>query len=193
MLQKVELKQRIIGGIVLISLAAILVPFLMDDPRQEVRLLESNVPAWPDNLPLTTIEINEEGFSPAPQPVASSRPTTAADSSTVTKPIVDLSTAAAPSTAITPDTPAAESADGRYEVQVVSYSVKSRKRAERFLQRMESKGYQVKLDEGTRKGKRSLRITTQPLPSMKTAREMKRKIDLDFKADKVKSMIRSLK
>ncbi len=201
MLQQVELKQRIIGGIVLVSLAVILVPFLMDDPRQEVKLLESNVPAWPDDLPLTTIEIDEKGFSPIRQPAAPStpakkekpakpnRPATTAESDSPTPP---SSSKPAPVPATKPT--AARKSGAKYEVQVASYSEKNRKIAERFLKKMKSKGYQVQLRAVTLKGKRWLRlVTTEPLQSKQSAAELKQRIDRDFKADGVRSNVRTLK
>ncbi|MBT3473363.1 MAG: hypothetical protein HN454_11125, partial [Gammaproteobacteria bacterium] len=51
MLEQVQIKQRIVGGIVLLSLSIILVPLLMDDPREEVKILESNVAPWPEEQP----------------------------------------------------------------------------------------------------------------------------------------------
>ena len=189
MLQKVELKQRIIGGIVLVSLAVILVPFLMDDPREEVKLMESNIPPWPDNLPKTVIEISDDDFLPTPKRPAKPKPA----SKPVSRPVATPKPESKPGKS----TPVAESkakeSGKRYEVQVVSYGAKSRKRAESFLKKMQSKGYKVRLSEITRKGKKSLRIVTESLASKKEAKEMSKKIDREFKVDQVKSMVRSLK
>ncbi len=183
MLDQVRLKQRVVGGIVLLSIAIILVPFLMDDPRQEVKILESNVPAWPEDQPLNLIDIKEEEFSPIVEPVAQgSQPS----QSKTPAPVVERSTASAGNHSTKPQI----SADGkRWEVQVVSYSTKNRKRAERFLKRMQEKGYKVELKGGSKR----LRLVTEPLSSNKAAKEMKKKIDRDFKVDKVDSMIRLLK
>lgn len=209
MLQKVELKQRIIGGIVLVSLAVILVPFLMDDPREEVKLMESNVPPWPDDLPKTVIEIGDDDFLPRPKPLSKPKSKTASNPVSASAPVVDSKskpTTKADGKTKAKDGPKAATRKSarvkeskvrdsgkRYEVQVVSYGAKSRKRANAFLKRMQSKGYNVRLSEVTRKGKKSLRIVTEPLASKKEAMEMSNKIDREFKVDQVKSMVRSLK
>ncbi|MBC8520112.1 MAG: SPOR domain-containing protein [Gammaproteobacteria bacterium] len=197
MLQKVELKQRIIGGIVLVSLAVILVPFLMDDPREEVKLMESNIPPWPDNLPKTVIEISDDDFLPTPKRPAKPKPASKPVSRPVATPKPEVKPKSKPESKPGKSTPVAESkakeSGKRYEVQVVSYGAKSRKRAESFLKKMQSKGYKVRLSEITRKGKKSLRIVTESLASKKEAKEMSKKIDREFKVDQVKSMVRSLK
>ena len=197
MLDQVQLKQRIVGGLVLLSVAIIVVPFLMDDPRQEVKILESNVEPWPDDPPLNLIEISDEEFSPIVEPVAQ-HPVTAQPAAksqkeatqqnrvvankVVKPPVIDKTTKAAPK--------ASSSAGGKqWEVQVVSYSSKSRKRAERFLKRMKEKGFDVRIKEG----KRSLRLVTATLSSEKAAKAMKKKIDRAFKVDKVNAMVRLLK
>jgi len=200
-LQKVELKQRIIGGVVLVSLAVILVPFLMDDPREEVKLIESNIPPWPDNLPKTVIEIGDDDFLPTPKPVTSAKQASkpVAEKISVTKVKPKPKPKPKPKSKakfivksddnLTPK----DKSGTRYEVQVVSYGEKSRKRAEAFLKKMQKKGYKVRLSEATRKGKKSLRIVTEPLASQKEANAMSKKIDKEFKVDQVKSMVRSLK
>ena len=193
MLQQVELKQRIIGGIALISIAVIVVPFLMDDPRKEVQILESNVPAWPDDLPTTTIELDEQALAPTPKPVVES------PENPVPRQAVEPSPKpSAPSVQVVPkrvekSEASASSSGKQWEVQVVSYGIKSRKRANRFLKRMIDKGYPVELREVTRKGKSSLRIVTRPTASRSEAKALKKKIDQDFKVDKVQSLVRALK
>lgn len=197
MLQQVELKQRIVGGIALVSIAVIVVPFLMDDPRKEVQILESNIPAWPDDLPTTTIELDEQAITPLPQPVVEPL------QEPVPQPVAQLSPAPQAKKAPAVVEPAPKSINNtakpattqgkQWEVQVVSYGAKSRKRAERFLKRMVDQGYPVELREVTRKGKSTLRIVTQPLTSRKEAKALKKKIDQAFKGDKVQSLVRALK
>ena len=58
---------------------------------------------------------------------------------------------------------------------------------------MQKKGYKVELKEVTQSGKKRLRLSTLPLSSSKSAKEMKKKIDREFKVDQVNSMIRLLK
>jgi DedD protein len=214
MLDQVQLKQRIVGGIVLLSLAVIVAPFLTDDPRQEVKILESNVKPWPDDPPLNLIEISDEEFSPiveplaqSPQPASVGSPAAAEQpqraaaaqkivANTVTQlPLVSkTSTQTAPQTVSRAAPKAApkkqsSSTGKQWEVQVVSYGRSSRKRAERFLKRMKEKGFEVQIKEG----KRQLRLVTTPLPSEKAANEMKKKIDRTFKVDRVSAMVRLLK
>lgn len=202
MLDQVLLKQRIVGGVVLLALAVIVVPFLMDDPRQEVKILESNVEPWPNDPPLNLIEISDEEFSPIVEPVAqqpqSVAPAQAATSSaTSSKKVVANKVVQPPKVTKSAPKPSAKkaldkkatSSGKRWEVQVVSYSHKSRKRANRFLKRMKEKGFQVQIKEG----KRQLRLVTAPLSSEQAAREMKKKIDRTFKVDKVSAMVRLLK
>ena len=185
MFDQVQLKQRIVGGIVLVALAIILVPFLMDDPRQEVKILESNVDPWPEDPPLNLIEIQEEEFSPIVEPIAQS-------------PVAPVKPASQPKsapakgqaeTAAKPKAGSKKASGKRWEVQVVSYGRKSRKRAERFLKRMKDKGYTVTLKET----KRTLKLVTQSVGSEKEAKALKKKIDRDFKVDKVNAMVRLLK
>ncbi len=204
MLDQVQLKQRIVGGVVLLALAVIIVPLLMDDPRQEVKILESNVEPWPDDPPLNLIEISDEEFSPIVEPIAqqpqsavpaqpvAKSPQRVQPQSTQPKKVVANKVTEPPKVvkSVPKPQPKQKATSGkRWEVQVVSYSHKSRKRANRFLKRMREKGFQVELKET----KRQLRLVTAPLTSEKAAREMKKKIDRAFKVDKVSSMVRLLK
>ena len=199
MLQHIELKQRIVGGIVLISLGVIVIPFLMDDPHQEVQILESNIPAWPEDPPLNVIDISEKEFTSVPNPVKAAQPQVPAPSKQVkaeprppqpqqksTVRILESSSSAVKKQSAT-------ATGKRWEVQVASYSVKNRKHAQNFLKKMQKKGYKVELKEVTQSGKKRLRLSTLPLSSSKSAKEMKKKIDREFKVDKVNSMIRLLK
>ena len=197
MLEQVQIKQRIVGGIVLLSLSIILVPLLMDDPREEVKILESNVAPWPEEQPLNLIEVNEEEFSPIVEPIAQqpaettvpakvASPLKKIESKVVEKSVAKKVTAKAPVKELSTKK---ASSGKQWEVQVVSYSRKSRKRAEHFLKRVKQKGYSVTLKEI----KKQLRLVTEPLSSEKEAKEMKKKIDRDFKVDQVHSMIRLLK
>lgn len=192
MLEQVQLKQRLVGGLVLLSLAVIFVPFLMDDPREEVKILESNIPAWPTDQPLNVIEIDEEAFSPIVEPIQqqpalpaiNGKPAVAEKQAVpVSKPAEKKIVKAEP-----PKKKPVASSGKRWEVQVVSYSRKSRKRAERFLKRMRDKGYEVSLKEGKR-----IRLVTAPVGSEKAAKALKKKIDKAFKVDQVNSMVRLLK
>lgn len=197
MLEQVQIKQRIVGAVVLLSLAVILVPLLMDDPAQEVKILESNVTPWPEEQPLNVIDIDEAAFSPIVEPIAQQPEAEQPEKGAVTAktPVAK----SAPATTVSkPKAPVKErsttakssvSSGKKWEVQVVSYGLKNRKRAERFLQRMKQKGYSVELKEI----KKTLRLVTKPLTSEKAAKEMKGKIDRDFKVDQVNSMIRLLK
>ncbi len=202
MLDQSQLKQRIIGGIVLVSLATILVPFLMDDPHQEVKILESNVPPWPEDQPLSLIEISEEEFSPIVEPIAqeseSPRVLEKPQKPPAIKPVVVEKKSEPVSDPVvkapvqkTEKKKATVSVSGgkQWEVQVVSYSKKSRKRAERFQQRMEKRGYTVLLKENNKQ----IRLVTAPVGSSKEAKKLKKQIDRDFRTDKVKSMVRLLK
>lgn len=197
MLEQVQIKQRIVGAVVLLSLAVILVPLLMDDPAQEVKILESNVTPWPEEQPLNVIDIDEAAFSPIVEPIAQQPEAEQPEKGAVTAK-TPVAKSAPATTATKPKAPVKErsttakqspSSGKRWEVQVVSYGLKNRKRAERFLQRMKQKGYSVELKEI----KKTLRLVTKPLTSEKAAKEMKGKIDRDFKVDQVNSMIRLLK
>ncbi len=201
MLDQVQLKQRIVGGVVLLALAVIVVPLLMDDPRQEVKILESNVEPWPEDPPLNLIEISDEEFSPIvepvtqqPQPSTSDGKSSAAaapsnQNKVVANKVTQPPAKVKPAAASPANSSKSTASDKQWEVQVVSYSSKSRKRAQRFLKRMQDKGFKVRLKEG----KRQLRVVTQTLSSEREAKALKKKIDRTFKVDQVHSMVRLLK
>ncbi|MFP3873308.1 MAG: SPOR domain-containing protein [Thiohalophilus sp.] len=64
-----QLKQRIVGAIVLVALAVIFIPMLLSSDRDgEMTIIESNIPPRPDNVArVKTLDIKPD--SPAPQPV----------------------------------------------------------------------------------------------------------------------------
>ncbi|MBT3196158.1 MAG: hypothetical protein HN842_11435 [Gammaproteobacteria bacterium] len=190
MLQQVDIKQRLVGGIVLVTLAVILIPFLMDDPHKEVKILKSNVPAWPEDPPLDVINIREDEFTSVPNPTQLTR----VDQPAATPPVAASANTEKSAKPIVPTFEVAPPSSGKqWAVQVASYSIRKRKHALRFLKKMQDKGYKVKLSEVTQKGKKRLKLSTLPLSSHQAAKEMKKRIDHDFRVDKVDSMIRRLK
>jgi len=64
-----QLKQRIVGAIVLVALAVIFIPMLLSSDRDgDMTIIESNIPPKPDNVArVKTLDIKPD--SPAPQPV----------------------------------------------------------------------------------------------------------------------------
>ncbi len=195
------LQKRLIGGGVLLLLALIVVPFLMDDPRQEPQLVESNIKSWPQERPRPPIEVDEREFSPVVAPTESdpqeplipstteafSPPPEVEPPPTAIPPVVSTKTVTPPSLKPRSETPTA--GEKRWEVQVASYGLSRRSLAEKFLERMKAKGYHVEL----RKVGSNLRVVTAAVGSSSEARKLKKKIDRDFRVDKVQSMIRRLK
>ena len=77
-----QLKQRIVGAIVLVALAVIFIPMLLSSDRDgDMAIIESNIPPRPDNVArVKTLDIKPD--SPAPQPVESPDPRTPVDEHT---------------------------------------------------------------------------------------------------------------
>jgi len=185
MSDKINLKQRIIGGIILVSLTVIALPFLMDEPRPEMQILDSNVDPFPEHLPQTTIKLKQDKFAEQPKLKAVSTPTVKQEAEPKAAP------KAAPKVEhkVEPKVePKAASKAKSWVVQVVSYRSKSRKRADTFLKKMQKRGYNIKLIEDKKRG--MLRLVIDGFKSLATAKAMSKKIDEDFKVDKVKSMVK---
>ena len=149
MSDKINLKQRIIGGIILVSLTVIALPFLMDEPRPEMQILDSNVDPFPEHLPQTTIKLKQDKFAEQPKLKAVSTPTVKQEAEPKAAP------KAAPKVEhkVEPKVePKAASKAKSWVVQVVSYRSKSRKRADTFLKKMQKRGYNIKLIEDKKRG-----------------------------------------
>ncbi|MDZ7663258.1 SPOR domain-containing protein [Thiohalophilus sp.] len=96
-----QLKQRIVGAIVLVALAVIFIPMLLSSDRDgDIAIIESNIPPRPDNVArVKTLDIKPD--SPAPKPVETPSSRTPVDEHT---PEADDT----PASDETPDTPASE-------------------------------------------------------------------------------------
>ncbi len=268
------LKQRLVGVIVLGLVFFLFFTFVLDDPREEITFSRSNVPDFPEPMPMMTMRLDEEKMfqqlqeAPKPEPVTqqSTIQEKTAAQATPEKAVVASAPAAKPATKIErevetpsaqkPAQPALETrpkpvakpapkpapkvvskpefksapkpaiqstpkreyssalkpafefsrkpaqkpqtkpkpviSGGRWVVQLASFEIKKRKRANWFLNRVRKKGYAVETKQIRKNGILYIQIMTKPVTSRAAADRLKARIDRDFRVDHVTGWVRKV-
>lgn len=193
-----KFKQRIVGALVLIALAVIIVPLVLDFRKDYGRVIKgTNIPPKPDDfrvevMPLTppedlkTLPANgepAETSSPAPPPES------AAPAATPPK-TVKQEPAPGPAKTVTakkPAPPPGETASTTVEegwiVQLGSFS--SKQNAEDLRDQIQKKGFKAFVDEVMVDGKPIQRVRIGPMEKKSGAEAIRDKLAADMKLDAI--------
>lgn len=194
------LKQRIIGALVLVSLAVIFVPMMFDEPHSERQTSTIQIPEEP---PFPEVEMPEPETTEPPEYRIEELDTTGADSAEQPSAAQDSAaqstlqaeapespeTAGAADPAAAPGEPAREeqepvsaeftrSLEGAWVVQLGSFG--SDENATRLRKKVQEKGYSSHLQRVTRGGTELTRVFSGPFAEKAEAERAKQALDQAF-------------
>ncbi|OQX32022.1 MAG: hypothetical protein C3L25_14055 [Candidatus Sedimenticola endophacoides] len=173
-----HMKKRLIGATVLVSLAVIFVPMLLQpDPVIETGITESNIPPMPEGR-----------FSSRIIPIENETPATGAAGSGQ----VERDTAAAPAPPPPPQPqpqPQAEPTPSAWVIQAGSFS--SQENADTLMQELRAAGYPAFVDPAEIGGNTLHRVQIGPEASRGKAEEMLRRLHEILSAKKLEGALRS--
>lgn len=200
------LKQRIIGALVLVSLAVIFVPMMFDEPHSERESTTINIPEEPpfpevdapepelSDAPAYRLEENEasDEQAPAPQPSMDEPVPDAEIVGTEPAPVTEAPEESqsqpdpAPTTSPDPEEPVAEedsaeytrSLEGAWVVQLGSFG--SGDNARRLRDKVRDKGYNSHLQQITRGDAELTRVFSGPFAEKAEAERAKQVLDKAF-------------
>jgi DedD protein len=192
------LKQRLIGAIVIISLAVIFIPMILEGPDDELS------PRTPDMPPAPTIDyqsevelpvpaespepaespaatVTEQEVSAIPEPLVSQPEAATSQAGAPVKqsePVVAIQPAAKtppkPATAGTPPKPATAAAEGGWVLQAGSFSQQAN--ALSLRDRLKKSGYQVSVQDVKGAGGSTHRVLIGPVSDRQTAEKLRDKL-----------------
>lgn len=178
-----ELKQRLVGASVLALLGALLIPWLLGNPKDPRGSIQASFEGSP--MPLkrpeaTPMRVPVPSSSPvvalrAPVPVASSRPVPASQSTP--RPVATPK----PTPASKPGTlprPVPTQAPSRWIVQLASYHQTAP--ADDFIQRLRKKGYQAYREPFNHRGKTFYRVRIRANGSKQDALKLQKTLEQKF-------------
>jgi len=192
------LKQRIIGALVLVSLAVIFVPMMFDEPHSERKTSAIQIPEEPpfpevdmpepDTTEPPTYRIEEPSPETDPEPVAESAVEQNIPGESA-EPELDLDLESVPEQAETADSrPSDEdepvsaeftrSLEGAWVVQLGSFG--SSENATRLREQVREKGYSSHLQEITRGDSQLTRVFSGPFAEKAEAERAKQALDKAF-------------
>ena len=197
-MERSQYKQRIVGGLVLVALGAIVIPFLLDMHKEDQWWGKGNIPKKPDNGFVTRVLPLEEwskqarselaGAAAASKSVAPTAQSDAATSSPVAgqaPPQAPIPTPAPKTTAIPSSPPVAPAAGGAatalegWVVQLGSFS--SERNAEELREQLLKKGYRAFVDH-LKQGRQAVyRVRIGPEQQRAAAETIRNQIERDLK------------
>lgn len=182
------LKQRIIGALVLVSLAVIFVPMMFDEPHSERESTSIKIPEEP---PFPEVEAPEPEVSDAPayriEETVDEGQRDAEPEPALDEPQPDIAEVEAPEPAPAVDEaeePAADAAEftrsleGAWVVQLGSFG--SGENARRLRDKVRDKGYNSHLQEISRGGENLTRVFSGPFAEKAEAEKAKQALDKAF-------------
>jgi len=190
-----RIKQRIVGGVVLIALGAIVIPFVLDMHREREWWGKGNIPKKPDNgfvtrvLPLedwskqAQSELKDGAAQLNANAPAAKGEGPAPSSAPAPQPIPDIAAVPPPSTApahpaVTPNAAAASGAEG-WVVQAGSFS--SGKNAEELREKLRKEGYRAFVDHIKQGPQTVYRVRIGPEPQRAAAETIRDQVARNFK------------
>jgi DedD protein len=164
-----RLKQRLLGGAVLVALVVIFVPMLIDEPVDSKVVSDHRIPAKPETLekPMPTIlplppeEAGSTAKAPSVQPLAAKTKTLA------------------PPTVEPKPTKAEKRSPSAWMIQVASLTVKDN--ADKLMADLRKAELPAQVETVVVDGKRHYRVRVGPEVDHKTALSMAERIKRDFK------------
>jgi DedD protein len=159
-----RLKQRMIGGAVLVALVVIFVPMMIDEPRETKLIRDHEIPQKPTALIKPTPEILPPEPKPQTKQVEIPKPPP--------KPVAKVEQKA-PSKSVERKSPTS------WMLQVASLTVK--KNAEKLVADLKKADMPAHLERVSVEGKQHFRIRVGPVVGLKTAEKMAKNIKSGFK------------
>jgi len=180
-------KQRIIGALIIVSLAVIFLPMMFDEPHEERTRQTIDIPEQPDfpevrvdrpqrpdaDLDMEPVEPPEAPREPAPQPTEPQP----VEPETQTRAEAEPEPAPEPAS----ETPDSAALEGSYLVQLGSFG--SGDNARKLRDRAREAGIQAYVEELTREGETFTRVFAGPFMSRSDAQSAKSDLDERFSLD----------
>jgi DedD protein len=191
-----QYKQRIVGGLVLVALGAIVIPFLLDMHKEDQWWGKGNIPKKPDNGFVTRVlpmnEWSKQAQSELMEGAAASKVDVPAAKSDAVTPSPAMAPTPAPASTPTPKAaaipslpPVAPGAGGAatvlegWVVQLGSFS--SEKNAEDLREQLLKKGYRVFVDHLKQGGQTIYRVRIAPEQQRAAAEAIRNQVEHDLK------------
>ena len=188
-----KLKQRLVGAAVIVALAAIFIPMILEGPDDGMGPVGSNLPPAPEYKVKDRVEPlvlppppeSEPAPEPAIVPVAPEAAT--AETETVTEPEPAPPAASQPppqalaetaSAPAAPETPAAPPQGSGWVVQVASFSQQAN--AERLRDRLKDKDYAAFVEQASTGSGATWRVRIGPLSERPAAEKLQAEIARSF-------------
>jgi len=186
-----QLKKRLVGGAVLVSLAVIFLPMLLDEPPEDIAITETNIPPRPERLRELERVLPADGDlmleppaagqpKPEPRPVAKPAPPAPAKAvvqqAKVTQPKQKPKTKPKPLVKPAPKPGPTPSA---WVIQVASFS--DYERARGLVKRLKAKKYPAFIKRAKIKGKYVYRVRVGPELDRKRVENIAARLDKAFK------------
>lgn len=183
-------KQRIIGAVVIVSLAVIFLPMMFDEPHQERTRESIDIPDQPDfpqvriERPQSPAEDSERQPVPAPQTTdtespSRQQPSDAGSDTTASEPAPAPSVAQPPSSSSSePSAPDSATLSGSYLVQLGSFGSSDNARALR--DRVRGKGFDAYVEQFQRGENTLNRVFAGPFVNRGDAETAKSGLDEDL-------------
>lgn len=176
------LKQRLVGAVVLVALAVIFLPMLLDGSgaREDIAR-EVQIPERPE-VPAVDLEATPEPVAPAEEPVAEAPDLVADAPAEEREPASepDPEPDSAPASEPEPDSePAADASDGPSAWVVQTGSFSRRENAEAQRDRLQEAGFDAFLNEAQRDDSRIWRVRVGPIGREDDAHELRDQLERD--------------
>jgi len=178
-------KQRIVGGLVLVALGAIVIPFLLDMHQEDQWWGKGNIPKKPEDGFVTRVlplqEWSQQAQSELKQAGAQLDGAAAAIKDQAEAPPAARPEAhQAPKVASTPSASPAATADAEaWVVQLGSFA--NRKNAEDLHQRLRQKGYRAFVDQLQQGGRTVYRVRIGPEQQRTAAESLRDRLEHDLR------------
>lgn len=188
-----KLKQRLVGAAVIVALAAIFIPMILEGPDDGMGPVGSNLPPAPEYKvkdrvePLVLPPPPEAESEPAPEPATVPDAPEAATAETETvvepEPAPPVEPEPAPQAVAEPapaepEAPAAPPQASGWVVQVASFSQQAN--AERLRDRLTDKGYEAFVEQASTGSGATWRVRVGPLPERPAAEKLQAEIAKAF-------------
>lgn len=178
-------KQRIVGGLVLVALGAIIIPFLLDMHQDGRWWGKGNIPPEPANGFVTRVLPLEDWAQQTRTALAQAKPVAGghvSSASASTPTVANAGPAAAtppPAAAPAVVTPVSATLPEGWMVQLGSFS--SAANAEELRQRLQAKGYRVRVEDLRQDGQAIYRVRIGPEGERAAAESLRDRVERDFR------------
>jgi DedD protein len=174
-----RLKQRLLGGAVLVALVVIFVPMLIDEPVDSKVVSDHRIPAKPETLekPMPAILPPSPAESATPVEVPKNQPSKEKVQAQTPTPVVQAQT---PTPVVKPKTIRVDKpSPSAWMIQVASLTIKGN--ADKLVADLKKAELPAIVEKVEVEGKRHYRVRVGPEVNHKTALSMAERIKRDFK------------